>query len=199
MAENINKLYRTGVWGQDNDQQRFDHVCYWITQFQLGYIDKMDLRWFIKNAFTRRVYISAEVKKLGTSAWLHTKNPFFLQLYNELQNKGYTDNQNALELRKWKGKGLVFEHVVPAEVFIPQILSMKENGTWNFCTFCQMRNKLHVCVITREEDKLLNTNKMKIAVPNPTNWLNRTDGEWDRYSIAGIQKASPSSNSSYIS
>lgn len=194
MPENINKCYRKGDWGKDNDQQRYDHIVYWLQLYQNGtqkkdpYIDLMDLKWFIKCAFTRRVYLSKAVKAMRANAWLPTKEPFLQTLLNDILTKGYTDDQNALELRKWKGKGLVFEHIVPADVYIKDVINLYVSGKFTFQTFQQMRDKLHVCVITKGEDNLLNKNHLKTSMPPQSCWL--YGDEWARYKAAGIQVSS---------
>jgi len=189
MAENIQKCYRNGDWGQDSNRQRYDHVIFWLEMYQQSLagskqIDYNDLKWFIKNAMIRRVYLSRAVKRLGEAAWLPTRDSFLADRLAEINQQGYTDNINAVELRRWKGKGLVFEHVVPAEVYINDMITCYMQGKLSFDMFEQMRDKLHICVITTEEDRQLNAAHVKKSMPSNSDWLK--GDEWARYKEAQI-------------
>lgn len=187
MAENIDKCYRNGAWGKDTLQDRYDHVMYWLEMHQNGTIDDKDLKWFIKNAVNRRVYMSKAAYALGNKAWKSASQrngdaAFLADRRGEIDRYGYTAHKNAIELRRWRGNNLIFEHVVPADVYMPILVRLYQDRKLSFDVFDKICNKLHVCIITKEEDRLLNQNHFKTKMPQSIQQFDLLkDNEWGRY------------------
>lgn len=190
MAENIDKCYRGGAWGNDSPQKRYEHVKYWLDMYSNGTIDYKDLKWLIKNAVNRCVYMSHAAYALGNKAWKSASQRnkdagFLADRRSEIAQKGYTDHPNAVELRRWRGPGLIFEHVVPADFYLPILVDMNKKSQLTYLDFEKICNKLHVCIITKDEDKCLSQKQLKSKMPQSFDLL--TGNEWVRYDATGIK------------
>lgn len=93
---------------------------------------------------------------------------------------------NYLQSKVHRLGGLIWEHVVPANVIINQYL---HNSQHTYQDYLNCLNYGMVCIITQDEDKQL-AKRFKNHMPKGWNW---GDCAWDRYSQVNIQ-TSPISN-----
>lgn len=170
-----------GSWYYDTPGERFEHVRVALSRYcdeEKDY-DYLDLVWHIKNAVIGGVYVSNEVYKgiLEGKIWekyisvvdnreLVCKDDKFMdhfEIINGIVN-GTTNRQQEvifddkyLEIRKWTGgQGLVFEHVIPANIYIEELIRAYNAKEFKEDYFREFRKKILVCIVTKKEDQRLN-------------------------------------------
>ena len=175
-----------GSWYNDTPGARFEHVKVALSRYcdaDKDY-DYLDLVWHIKNAVIGGVYVSNTVYEgiVEGNIWnkfvcvdngeLGCKDDKYrdhFEIINGIVN-GTTNRQEDenvfddkyLEIRKWTGKdytegqGLVFEHVIPANIYTEELIRAYNANEFNEDYFREFREKILVCIVTKEEDKRLN-------------------------------------------
>lgn len=176
MAENIDKVFPKGAWYHDTRKQRYDHVMVVLDRYLSGEYDINDVRWFIKNALTNRIYVSKEVKALWNKQWCNT-NKRQKEIWNQICQNGYADDK-CMDIRKYTG-GYRFEHIVPSNVFIDRLIQLASNQQLDFNRFEQIRSKINVCIITKKENDKLDKNGFRQKMPNGIDF--ETGDEFARY------------------
>lgn len=202
-----------GSWYYDTPGERFEHVRVALSRYcdEDKDYDYLDLVWHIKNAVIGGVYVSNTVYKgiLEGEIWgkyisvvdnreLVCKDEIFrdhFEIINGIVN-GTTNRQEEedvfddkyLEIRKWTGgQGLVFEHVIPANIYIEELIRAYNAHEFNEDYFREFRKKILVCIVTKEEDKKLNEFKSNWPgldngeVPKKEYWLRVTKDMCARY------------------
>ena len=212
MAENIYKLYRKGSWHNDPEEVRLKHVKTALERFfaEKDY-DDLDLAWHIKNAVVGNIYFSEEVYNgIWTTYWKDYQNKKDTDQYRiisgiierKTQRRGEdVFDDTFLDIRKWTGKNysgvardsdnaLVFEHVIPAKVYLPELIKeykeYKENNKeFDLTAFRHFRNKVSVCIVTKQEDNRLNESGFREKMPDGWNW--QTGNPFARYEAVEIK------------
>ena len=80
---------------------------------------------------------------------------------NTLREKVNVFDDKYLEIRKWTGKkysdvSLVFEHIIPAKVYIDELIRAYKDKDFNQVYFQSFRNLISICIVTEDENKKLN-------------------------------------------
>ena len=115
--------------------------------------------------------------KLKACAWKNYKNERLQEILKEIETNGFATHK-SIDIEKFR-KGIRFEHIVPYDVAIKLLLAMFDDGNLSFDKFQQLRSKLNICLVTPEEDKLLN--EYRQTMPNGTNWDSVCRNEFARY------------------
>lgn len=182
MAENSGKVWPGGIWYNDTPKERFEHVKEYVNRFINGVEDKKDLEWNVKNAILNRVYFSED----GAKYFLETKknSKRFKEIQEQLSKDGYLSNK-FLDTRKYTaGKAkLWFEHMVPWRLVMEKLVNYTKNNELTFEKFEELRSKLNICVVTREENRKLD--KFKSSMPDDIDW--EKGDEFARYNKIGIK------------
>lgn len=147
--------------------------------------DYLDLVWHIKNAVIGHIYISDAVykgiKKQGDEQegiWGKyveiDSNGCVLPVKDSEQyriikgiiqgntiKEGNVFDDKFLEIRKWTGNdysgaSLIFEHVIPAKIYIDELIRAYRNSEFDLPYFIQFRNNISVCIVTDDENGRLN-------------------------------------------
>lgn len=181
MAENTSKVYPGGGWYNDTALERYNHVMVVLKRFQSGEYDTYDLKWFIKNAILSRVYISQGVHAMGGSAWKNPKNARLLKILYEIHRNRYATDK-AIDIRKFFNGDVRFEHVIPSKVALEHILDLFGKGLLTFEKFKEIRSKLYVCIVTKDEEQLL-SGKFRQTMPTGWTW---SDDPFARYDTVGV-------------
>lgn len=185
MPENIQKLYgRTrrsdaGLW--HNDELRFEHVQEALSRYDKEDYDYNDLVWHIKNAVIGDIFISEKVYEgiAKGEIWgncIKIENNKTIRPVGEetrqyriikgiierktLRTDGVFDD-TFLEIRKWTGveaagQALVFEHVIPGNIYIQELIRANVKNDFNEDYFRQFRKNISVCIVTSGQNKDLN-------------------------------------------
>jgi len=107
-----------------------------------------------------------------------------------------------LEIRKWTGKkeagtkeSLIFEHVIPAKVYIKELIRAYEAHEFNEKYFREFRRNILVCIVTSEQNGRLNKWKNSMPPLPGDDWTTVTQNRLARYKnvkppvlIHGLQK-----------
>ena len=190
MAENIRKLYppvedkTIGSWYNDTDRDRYHRVVRVLDNLQNGNLDEQDVRWFIKCAIISKIYISKGVHLLGDGAWKNPSNPRLQKILHQLHKDGYVTHKE-IDIERCRAKGICFEHVVPYDVAIESILKLYYDGRLSDEKFTQIRSKLNICLVTKEEEREL-SKSYRQSMPTGTDWLNKPGDEFARYTKTGV-------------
>lgn len=200
--ENRNKFYSTsrdphlGLWSSDTLSQRIKHINGVLGAYKNGALNKEDVKFAIKNAFVSKIYISEDAKN-----HLNLKNLGNLKsLYGQLINDCVLDLQDGIykapnsTLRPYfdicklggKGLGVRIEHVVPANVYIEDVLK----NTYNDKKLKELFNKLSICIITSKQAKDLDKkyrNEMPIdkSTNHPIDYKDKPFARYDK-ALGGI-------------
>ena len=178
--------------------------------------DYLDLVWHIKNAVIGGVYISEKVYegiKAPDGIWRKyvkiennevrygddNKKTDQYEIISDIINgnaviKDGVFDDKYLEIRKWTGKkeagtedSLIFEHVIPAKVYIQELIRAYTAKEFDLKYFRTFRENILICIVTKEENDRLNKwkNSMPILkgkeVLQKEDWLNVTKNKLDRY------------------
>lgn len=188
MPENIFKLYRPsgqgkrgyGLWHNESEQERFNHIKNELSRYwdKKNDYDYYDLVWHIKNAVVGDIFFSEKVfqginqiywKKYYQTGTEQDKIIQGIMNRTTLQPNGEFD-ETFLEIRKWLGNkdsggSLRFEHVIPAKIYIKELIDAYKYNRFNIGFFRDFRKKICVCIVTEDEDKRLNDNGRKEDMP----------------------------------
>lgn len=207
MPENIFKIYPpkkgpskdgrrgSGLWSEDDPKKRFQHVKKVLDLYYDDdtFFDDRDLAWFLKNAVIGNLYFS-EVVVNGIRQEQYwpmerinegIKNDINDIIEGNLYKNDGSFREELLQVRKWLGekyhkKGaspLVFEHVVPAKVYLEELKKLYIN-TYSFKDSCsqkyfeEFRKKVAVCIVTKDQDDALNRAKLRESMPDEWAWEN---------------------------
>ena len=206
----------------DTRNTRFEHVKTALLRHYNGEYDDLDLAWHIKNAVIGGVYISQTVfdgiidrnqgiwskyveidcngkvqpKKTETEQFKIIRD--IIEGRAKLNDAGFFDGK-YLEIRKWtgmkySGASLVFEHVIPAQVYLKELRRAYDNHEFNEDYFRKFRKSILVCIVTKKENEALNQwkNSMPILqgkevikvinkVDTKDDWLVVTNNKFNRY------------------
>lgn len=182
MAENIQKVYPKGTWYNDSQEKRFERVQIVLNRYLSGEYDIRDVNWFIKNAIINRIYISEEVKQMGDIAWTNKQNSRLKDILDIIDKNGSAPDE-YLDIRKYC-KGVRFEHIVPGILAINRLIDLQREGNLTFRKFQNIRSKLNICIVTKDEDKRLSS-LYRQKMPDGVNW--ETGNEFGRYDAAKIK------------
>ena len=183
MAENIRKLFpatknsQAGSWYNDTDDVRYARIYRILEEYRKGNLDSDDVRWFIKCAIINKIYISEAVYKLKAGAWKNYNNTRLQEILQEIETTGFATHK-SIDIEKFR-KGICFEHIVPYDVAIERLQELFYAGELSFEKFQQIRSKLNICLVTPEEDKMLN--KYRQSMPPGADWENVSGDEFARY------------------
>lgn len=175
-----------GSWYYDTPGERFEHVRVALSRYcdEDKDYDYLDLVWHIKNAVIGGVYVSNTVYEgivkgkiwnkfvcvdNGELGCKYEKFRDHFDIINGIVN-GKTNRQGEedvfddkyLEIRKWTVKdytgdqGLVFEHVIPANIYLEELIRAYNAKEFKEDYFREFRKRILVCIVTKEEDKRLN-------------------------------------------
>lgn len=189
MAENIRKLFPAtsrsteGSWYNDTDIERYERIIDVLKKNKSGYFDEQDVRWFIKCAITNNIYISVAVHNLHADAWKNYNNTRLQEILQEIETTGFATHK-SIDIEKFR-KGICFEHIVPYDVAIERLQELFYAGELSFEKFQQIRSKLNICLVTPEEDKMLN--KYRQSMPPGADWENVSGDEFARYKECKIE------------
>ena len=211
MPENIFKVYRPsnsrskkgpGSWHNESEKDRFSHIKMELSRYcdNTNDYDDLDLVWHIKNAVNGDVYFSEAVYQgiLSGQYWNKYYNTKTIQgdiiqgiiTRNTKQPNGEFD-EKYMEIRKYMGNNysnglLVFEHIIPAKVFIQELINAYEAGKFDIDYFRSFRKKIAVCIVTKQEDEKLNRNKLRESMPDGWDWDTGDPFARYKYSEIGI-------------
>ena len=177
MAENISKLYRSGLWYNDTIEQRFKHVQKALSDFCNDDYDDLDLAWHIKNAVIGGVYISERVfdgikyngfwNKYVTIdgndqvQYINKETDQYAIIKDIVEGKAVINNgvfdDKYLEIRKWtrsyySNAHLHFEHVIPAKVYIAELIRAYKAWQFDLPYFMDFRKNIRVCIVLKKEE-----------------------------------------------
>ena len=209
MPENIFKIYRPsgrggrkgpGSWHNESEQDRFLHIKNELSRYcdNQGDYDYLDLVWHIKNAVVGDVYFSETVYQgirsgqywsgyYGTGTDQDDIIRGIMERKTRLGNGAF--DEKYLEIRKWLGRNfsggvLVFEHIIPAKVYIDKLIEVYDAGIFDIGFFREFRKKIGVCIVTKQEDERLNGCGFRESMPD--NWSWDTGNPLERYLASGI-------------
>lgn len=180
MAENIFKVYPDGIWYNDTDEERYDHICKKLDAFVSKEDDYNDLNWHLKNAVIGKIYISQNVKDLGDEAWIikPSSSDRLHEILTEIDTNGCAD-WHYIDLKKWlNGRAVRFEHVIPCKVYIQKMIELFKAKQFTLNEFKKLREKLNICIVTLDEDQSLDR-QFRYSMPKGWDW--DTGDPWARY------------------
>lgn len=210
MPENIFKIYRPsgrgprkgpGSWHNESEQDRFFHIKTELSRYcdKKNDYDYLDLVWHIKNAVVGDVFFSETVYQgvLSGNYWKKyygtgtDQDEIFkgIMSRNTKLGNGVLD-EKYMEIRKWlgnkySGESLIFEHIIPAKVYIDKLIEVYDDGLFDIGFFQSFRKKIGVCIVTKWEDDQLNDCGFRESMPPGWDW--DTGDPFDRYVAAGIK------------
>lgn len=192
--ENRKKFYPDGLWGKDTLHDRYWHVMGALDAYHKQILDEQDLVFVIKNAFVSKIFISEGVAK----AYPAPQSNFgkLSSLYNKLYHDhvlDLQDNPPSLHTEYMKicelgskvnnmGVGLPairIEHLVPSKVFMDDVKKIT-----SFDDFKKIFDAVSICLVTANEDKLLNKNGLRSNMPSDVSDF--TEVPQARYKNAGV-------------
>jgi len=89
-------------------------------------------------------------------------------------------------------KEFIGEHIVPRKCIIDLIInSYKTKELYSFDDFCKIAEMAKVCLVTKEEDKILNKKKLRQNMPD-------IKDVWSRYKAAKIKIYEKQDDGTYI-
>ena len=204
MPENIFKVYRPtnrgqrkgpGLWHNESEAKRFSHIKTELSRYcdNKDDYDYLDLVWHIKNAVIGDIFFSEEVYD-GIK-----KGKYWSKFYNkgtgpdeliqgimkrQTKQKNGAFDEKFLEIRKWLGNkysngALVFEHIIPAKVYIDELIDAYTNNRFTINFFRQFRKQINVCIVTKKEDDRLNKNHLRESMPPSWKFGNNPFARYD--------------------
>ena len=183
--ENRSKFYGLGrngkpikeskikLWSNDNLQERLKHINGALHAYQSGCLNEDDLKFVIKNAFVSKIYISEKAKGIldsrkphGNLSWLYDKliNDKVLKICNAA-NTPFNPYFDICKIAE-RTPGIIIEHVVPGDEYMDGVKLMKSISNPDFI---DIFNAVSICLITKEEDDMLNGMKLKSDMPKDSN------------------------------
>ena len=213
MPENIAKVYHSsnqkngvrkgsGSWHNEPVQTRFEHIKRELSRYcdSKDDYDFLDLVWHIKNAVIGDIYFSKEVydgiKDPSIGYWkkYYNTNSEQDKIIQRIMNRKTSQNNGdfdeiCLEIKKWMGKKesngkLVFEHIVPANLYIEELIRAYDKKEFNLNYFKDFRKKICVCIVTKDEDDLLNQKHLRESMPKgKEDWKSNPFARYDEVGI----------------
>lgn len=198
--ENRRKFYPDGLWGKDTLHDRYWHVMDALEAYRHKMLDDQDLVFVIKNAFVSKIFISEGVAKAYPAPqplFGKTLSPLYDKLYHnhvlDLQDTTPQLNTDYMkicdlvaklyELRKDSEiaakPAIRIEHVVPGKVFMDDVKKIT-----SFDDFKKIFDAVSICLVTDDEDKLLNANGLRSSMPDEVSDF--TEVPFARYKEAGL-------------
>ncbi len=198
--ENRRKFYPGGLWGQDTLQDRYWHVMDALEAYRHKMLDDQDLVFVIKNAFVSKIFISEDVAKAypASQPLFGSLSDLYDQLYRDheldLQDKPPVLNTKYMKIcelgsvvsdLKSTGKlandlpNVHVEHVVPGKVFMEDVKKIT-----SFDDFKKIFNAVSICLVSADEDKLLDKNGLRSNMPSDVSDF--TEVPEARYHEAGV-------------
>ena len=208
MPENIAKVFRpsnkkngerkgSGSWYNDTEKERFNHIKRDL--YRYCYNDKdydfLDLQWHIKNAVIGDIFFSEEVynginnrEYLNKYFGKNTDSGSIVKgiLEGKTRKSDGSFDEKFLEIQKFKGGGLIFEHVVPTKLYVDELIRAYKDKKFNEDYFTKFRKNIFVCIVTKEEDSRLNRNKLREKMPSGIKW-EPGKNTFARYEKVGIK------------
>lgn len=215
MPENIFKLYRPtnrgtrkgpGLWHNESETDRFNHIKTELSRYcsNNSDYDYLDLVWHIKNAVIGDIFFSEEVYKgiKNSKYWPRyynnkgTGQDDLIQgiMNRQTQQKNGSFDEKFLEIRKWLGSkysngSLYFEHIIPAKVYIDELIDAYTNNRFDINYFRWFRKQIYVCIVTKAENDCLNKNHLRESMPKSSSGVVWKFGNnpFARYDYLGIK------------
>lgn len=202
MPENIFKVYRPttrgarkgpGSWHNESELDRFNHVKIELSRYcdNVNDYDYLDLVWHIKNAVIGDIFFSEEVYQgiMSRQYWPqyynsgNEKDILIQGIMNRKTRQNGVFDEKYIEIRKWLGHkysngSLVFEHIIPAKVYIDELINAYTDKRLDINYFRNFRDQIYVCIVTKDEDTRLDMGHLRENMP-PT-W-NFGDNPFARY------------------
>lgn len=182
--ENRSKFYGLGLWAKHTLEERYQKICWALDAYRDGCLDDVELDFIIKNAFVSKIYVSEKV--VESHPKFSESKSLIRNLYNKLvdeyvldlqQGKGKPLNdkyfricQLGINLNKAvkvkannQDKVIVFEHVIPGNLYIDKAKDLQNNNRNNwFEEFKEIFNCVSVCLVTGKQNNDLNQFKSKM-------------------------------------
>ncbi|MBQ3438999.1 MAG: hypothetical protein IJG35_03360 [Bacteroidales bacterium] len=197
MAENIFKVYRGGLWHNESENNRYEHIKTALRRFCDRDYDYLDLVWHIKNAVVGDIFMSESVYQGYQNGvlWIRA-NAVKRRIIDRIANHNtrvvgsQSFDETLMEIRKWIGKNehahnapsLRFEHVVPAKIYINELLHAYQSGKFDLGFFTQFRDSVSVCIVTSSEETKL-SQAFRQSMPNGWKWGNNKMARYDQVGI----------------
>lgn len=203
--ENRSKFYGSGLWAKHTLKERYQKICWALDAYRAGCLDDVELDFIIKNAFVSKIYVSKEVVKYHP---IFSKSKSLIRnLYNQLVNNYVLDLQQGkdkplndkyfricqlgINLNKAvknkannQDKVIVFEHVIPGNLYIDKAKDLQNNKPNNwFEEFKEIFNCISVCLVTGNQNNDLNQFKSKM--PYNIDFINFPFARYDK-SLGGV-------------
>lgn len=186
MAENIFKVYPGGIWHNEPDCKRLEHVIAALERYNNGNSDDYDYRdlvWHIKNAVIGNIYFSEEVarfvdEEIYWPGWKkNTQKDYCVWIKRILDGnttkEDGTFDESLLKIREYLGiscGNLRFEHIIPAKVYVPRLIDLHKNKSLDSESFKDFRDKIRVCIVTKDQDDSLNEKHLRQDMPHGWDW-----------------------------
>ena len=179
-------------WSNDDFDKRYQRVKKVINAYKDGALDKTDLKFVIKNAFVSKVYISVKAKGILDNVKRNSLSKLYEKLIKEkvlkLYNKDNDTFQPYFDICKLaeRTSDIIIEHVIPADVYLNDCVLEK---MLDKDSFKKVFDAVSICLITKDQDNLLNQKKLKSKMPNGYNdfssFINHPFARYDQ-SLEGV-------------
>ena len=182
---------KENTFEENTDIPSVDNKCRYIKEAidimnSHSWINKFDLTYFLKEILSNgKIYISRK-------AYLNYKNDIFntktLKSFDkeESVNLMLEHKQQKYNLHyKINSNALTYEHATPTKVLIDILVRFNEKNELSDDKIKEIISTYgNICIITNEEDKLLN--KYNLREKMPSDW-NYGDDPFSRYKKVGIE------------
>ena len=190
----------SGLWSNDKEEDRLAHVNKALKLYfdKDDFFDYLDLVWFLKNAVIGDIYLSEKVFARwnnGNGIYWNGCNEKIRDIIERIiKRKTKLDgkfDESLMQIRKWLGKQysgnildpLVFEHVVPAKVYINYLINWyDEHGPLTLGDLRAVREKVSVCIVTKEEDAKLNNAGCREDMPEGVDFMKEPFARYEQRS-----------------
>ena len=190
MAENLYKVCKGGDWYNDTNEQRYKRLMESLDRYvnkdnHLVGFDYYDFQSYIgKQAVLGNIFFSNTVYdaindntcwpnyKSYTADWQNIINKIAA---NDTLKADGSFNEDLLRIRKIFDKSgikLIFEHVIPAKVYIKRLVDLYKANKLTYDAFVDLRKNLCICIVTKEENDRLNEAKLTQKMPPEFDWDN---------------------------
>ena len=178
-------------WKKKSDKEKYDIIVRKFEEHKIFLdFDKGDLTAYLKELFENGwVLISNAAFNIGPDIFKNIN-----------KNKGFDSGKWSVkqyQLDEYDfdrtGKGVIWEHVVPAKVLILHAYDLWEQGSFEVGDYQELKRKYgFVCVITKDENKRLNDKRLREKMPENFIWEKMNyDNPFARYFEAHINVIKP--------